>query len=264
MIKENKIKAIISSALILLPALITLIFQEQLSNIIRENFLGESSLGLFFMTLFLPCLLESLHWVMLLITEADYRKNPQHKKLVGIIFFIVPVISLFVECLFFAIILGWQISLQLLCSLTIGIAMMIVSIVCAVDSSNKGSGMSFRWLILCMGAFLTNGLVGLMQKIHQSSDFKAELSTFLIIAFLFSAVYSLVFAFIGCKKGQKITVTQSGRVRKLILFSVICGAGIAFCNHINMYLAGVMAAIVFYPVVNGASMLLNTIAGVAL
>ena len=146
----------------------------------------------------------------------------------------------------------------------IGIALMIVSIVCAVDNSNKGSGMSVRWLLLCLGAFLTNGLIGLMQKIHQSSNFKGELSAFLIIAFLFSAVYSLVSAFHGCKKGQKITVMQSGRVKKLILFSVICGAGIAFCNHINMYLAGVMQAIIFYPVVNGASMLLNTIAGVAL
>ena len=146
----------------------------------------------------------------------------------------------------------------------IGIALMIVSIVCAVDSSNKGSGMSVRWLILCLGAFLTNGLIGLMQKIHQSSDFKGELSAFLIIAFLFSAVYSLVSAFLGCKKGQQITVLQSGRLKKLILFSVICGVGIALCNHINMYLAGVMQAIIFYPVVNGASMLLNTVAGVAL
>ena len=103
-----------------------------------------------------------------------------------------------------------------------------------------------------------------MQKIHQSSNFKGELSAFLIIAFLFSAVYSLVSAFLGCKKGQKITVMQSSKVKKLFLFSVICGAGIAFCNHINMYLAGVMQAIIFYPVVNGASMLLNTIAGVAL
>ena len=49
-----------------------------------------------------------------------------------------------------------------------------------------------------------------------------------------------------------------------MMFSVVCGIGIALCNQINMYLAGVMEAIIFYPVVNGGSMLLNIIAGVAL
>lgn len=147
MIKENKIKALVSSLLILLPPLITLFFWRHFNDTMRESFLGESTHGLLFMTLFLPCLLLVLHWVMLLVTAADYRKNPQHKKLVGIIFFISPVISLFVGCLFFAIILGWQIRIQLVCGLMIGIAMMIIGNYMPKSRPNHTMGARTRWAL---------------------------------------------------------------------------------------------------------------------
>jgi len=115
-----------------------------------------------------------------------------------------------------------------------------------------------------MGSFLCSGAVGVMQKVHQSSAHKDELVIFLIIAFLVSAVFSALMAQKGRAGGQQISVTSKPKLRKFILFSIVCGIGIALCNQINMYLAGVMEAMIFYPVVNGGSMLLTTIAGVAL
>ena len=101
-----------------------------------------------------------------------------------------------------------------------------------------------------------------MQKVHQSSAHKDELGIFLVIAFLFSAVYSFITARKAVIGGQKMTVMADGRIKKLMIFSVVCGIGIALCNQINMYLAGVMEAVIFYPIVNGGSMLLTTLAGV--
>ena len=146
----------------------------------------------------------------------------------------------------------------------VGMALMLVSLVCAVDASNTESGMSFKWLLLCLGSFLGSGSVGVMQKLHQSSIHRGELSVFLVIAFFVSALFSFICSRICLKRGEKITVTLPARVRKLIVFSVVCGFGIALCNQINMYLAGVMEAIIFYPVVNGGFMLLNILAGVLL
>lgn len=143
-----------------------------------------------------------------------------------------------------------------------GIALMIVSFVCAVDSSNEKLGTSFKWFLLCLGSFLCSGAVGVMQKVHQSSAHRDELGVFLVIAFVVSAVFSALMA--RSRKDQPIRVTSRPRLRKFILFSIICGIGIALCNQINMYLAGVMEAMIFYPVVNGGSMLLTTIAGVVL
>ncbi len=61
-----------------------------------------------------------------------------------------------------------------------------------------------------------------------------------------------------------MNILSAGRIRKLLIFSVACGIGIALCNQINMYLAGVMEAVIFYPVVNGDFMLLNILAGILL
>ena len=145
-----------------------------------------------------------------------------------------------------------------------GIVLMVISFVCAVDTSANGMGTSLKWFLLCLGSFLCSGAVGVMQKVHQSSPQRDELGIFLIIAFVVSALFSAVMALQGRSKGQQLTVLAPAKRKKLLLISLICGVGIALCNQINMYLAGVMNAMIFYPVVNGGSMLLTTAAGVLL
>lgn len=143
----------------------------------------------------------------------------------------------------------------------VGIAMMIVSFVCAVDKQNEEAGMTFKWMLLCLGSFMFSGSVGVMQKVHQSSPHKDELGIFLVIAFVASAIFSAVLSTYYKKGGQQITVLSGAKLKKFVIVSIVCGIGIALCNQINMYLAGVMEAIIFYPVVNGAGMLLTTAAG---
>lgn len=144
----------------------------------------------------------------------------------------------------------------------VGMALMLVSFVCAVDGKNDQSGMNFKWMLMCLGSFLFSGSVGVMQKAHQTSPHKDELGVFLVIAFLISAVFSLaLMGWSKAKKGESITVLSRARIKKFIMVSAVCGVGIALCNQINMYLAGVMDSFIFYPVVNGASMILTTAAG---
>lgn len=148
----------------------------------------------------------------------------------------------------------------------IGIALMLVSIACSVDT-RKDTGKvstSLRWLLFCLGAVLTSGSVGIMQKVHQNSSYKEELSVFLVLAFLFSTAYSLVMALALRKKGLTLTVTRGTKRKKYVLYGVVCGVGFALCNQINMYLAGAMEAILFYPTVNGGGMLLTSAAGLVL
>lgn len=144
----------------------------------------------------------------------------------------------------------------------VGIVLMVISFACAVDRQNGETGMSFKWMLLCLGSFLFSGSVGVMQKVHQSSAYKDELGIFLVIAFIASAIFSAALsAYYKKKCGQQITVINGVKVKKFVVVSIVCGIGIALCNQINMYLAGVMDAIIFYPVVNGAGMLLTTAAG---
>jgi len=146
-----------------------------------------------------------------------------------------------------------------------GIALMIVSFVCAVDSNNEGSGASLKWLLLCLGAFLGSGSVGVMQKLHQNSVYKDELGVFLVVAFVASALFSLILTIYYSRvRGEPITVVRAPKFKKFAIISFISGVGFALVNQINMYLAGVIDAIIFYPVVNGASMILTTAAGIIL
>ncbi len=144
-----------------------------------------------------------------------------------------------------------------------GIALMLVSFVCAVDTKNEKSGTSLRWLAFCLGSFLFSGSIGVMQKIHQSSPHKNELGMFLVIAFVVSAVFSWVYAAMQKKKAP-VTLFKPAKIRKFIWISVVCGIAIALVNQINMFLAGAMEAIVFYPVFNGSCMILTTAAGLVL
>lgn len=147
----------------------------------------------------------------------------------------------------------------------VGIALMIVSFACAVDGENGGSGASLKWLLLCLGAFICSGSVGVMQKLHQNSVHKDELGVFLVVAFVVSALFSLAMTvYFNRRRGEPITVLSGRKFKKFAIISFISGVGFALVNQINMYLAGVMDAIIFYPVVNGASMILTTAAGILL
>lgn len=147
----------------------------------------------------------------------------------------------------------------------VGIALMVVSFICAVDRQSGESGMTFKWMLFCLGSFLFSGGVGVMQKVHQSSAYRDELGIFLVIAFIISAVFSAAMSiYYRNAKNQRITVLKGAKFRKFVAVGAVSGVGIALCNQINMYLAGVMDAIIFYPVVNGAGMLLTAAAGLIL
>lgn len=145
----------------------------------------------------------------------------------------------------------------------VGIVFMIASFLCAVDRKNDRIGASLKWFVFCMIAFLTSGAVGVMQKIHQNSPHKSELGMFLILAFGVSAIFSqLTVLYLKHRKGQSVTVYQKEKRSRYIWYSILCGIGIGLVNQINLYLAGAMDSVIFYPVFNGAMILLTSLIGV--
>ena len=143
-----------------------------------------------------------------------------------------------------------------------GVVCMLISFVCAMDRENDKAGVSLKWFLFCMIAFVFNGAIGVMQKVHQSSAHKDELAVFLITAFLFSAVFSAAMIPVFRKKEGNVSVLGKEKVKKFLIVGVVCGVFIAFCNQINMYLSGVMPSVIFFPVVNGGCMILTAIVGV--
>lgn len=141
----------------------------------------------------------------------------------------------------------------------IGIAVMLVSVVCAINTGAGERKASAKWLILCLLTFVCSGGIGVMQKVHQSSGHGAESMTFLITAFVTSAVLSGIVFFV---KRPRAAVTSPKPSALLIFMTVISGVFIALANQINLYLSGAMDSAVFFPIVNGGGMLLAALAGI--
>lgn len=147
----------------------------------------------------------------------------------------------------------------------VGIVLMVGCFVFSVNTGGEQKKASFKWLVYCAVAFICTGLIGIMQKVHQSSAYKDELDAFLIIAFAFSCVYSTVrWIILTVKNGSIRFPVEEGKKTVLhwkpLLMIAFAGCCVAANNKLNLFLSGVMDSAVFFPVVNGAGLILASLA----
>lgn len=99
MLKAHKKKLIISSAVILLPILAGLLLWNQLPDTMATHWgadgqadgWGSKAFAVFGM----PMILLALHWLGLWITTKDPGQKKQTRKAFGMIFWLMPIVSLF-------------------------------------------------------------------------------------------------------------------------------------------------------------------------
>lgn len=110
MLKQNKIKVIVSSVVILLPILFGLILWNQLPDTLTTHWGTDGNADGFgtkpLVVFGFPVMLLILHLICLFITAKDNRSRGQNKKAMGIVFWIVPLISLFTNGMVYATALG--------------------------------------------------------------------------------------------------------------------------------------------------------------
>ena len=160
--------------------------------------------------------------------------------------------------LFFHETLGW--------AQIVGMLLMLVSFVLATEPRAGEKRATWRWLALCLVAFFATGGIGIMQKVHQSSSHKGELSAFLILAFATSSLLCFAFSLLlqrreRAQKKEDVSPGAASAQRWLLLaVMAISGGCVAVNNKFNLYLSGVMDSAVFFPIVNGGGLVLATLA----
>ena len=140
----------------------------------------------------------------------------------------------------------------------IGIILMLGCFALAVDTDNKeGKKANWTWFLFCIIALLTCAGIGLLQKVHQTSEYKNELMGFLIIAFLTSSIISLGGYFVLKKQENAIAKEKTTKewILNFIFALIVCGVGVAGNNAINLYLSGVIDTAIFFPIANGVPLL---------
>lgn len=144
-----------------------------------------------------------------------------------------------------------------------GIALMLISFVFATENGAEKKKTNLSWLLLCITVFLSTGGIGLMQKIHQTSDYKAELDVFLVLAFITTAIVCVFVAAISWSpKAREGDFAKMNKKTLLFLLAVTVGGGVcvAINNKLNLFLSGVMDTSVFFPIANGGAVVLSTLA----
>ena len=151
----------------------------------------------------------------------------------------------------------------------VGMVLMLASFVLAAKSDGDEKKVNLKWLFLCLIAFVATGGIGVMQKVHQSSEYRDELNAFLIIAFVSSAVLCAFFAALMKRRESRFAdekEKKNGKRQVWLLLGIMIASGacVAVNNKFNLYLSGVMDSAVFFPIVNGGGLVLTTLAAVLL
>ncbi len=142
----------------------------------------------------------------------------------------------------------------------VGLVLMIACFVLSVDLK-KDSQMSLKWLLAALASFLAWGLVGVCQQVHQNSSHAGELQGFLMWAFIFSTVMFAVLYFITAAKDKSLKSNFNIKSRDSI-GATLTGVVIGAVNIINLYLSGKLAAVIFFPIVNGGVIVLSGLAAI--
>ena len=143
----------------------------------------------------------------------------------------------------------------------VGVALMVAALVlCADVFGKKSGGTGRRWMPACLCASAMTGALGVMQKTYQTSAHSGEMAAFLAVSFVVSAAGALL--------AWRIFQRRGARPAGVLLFTrgflpFALGAGVlaGVLNHLNLFLIGVLPAVLFFPVCNGGTILCSALVG---
>ena len=151
MIKKNKGTLIITSIVLLIPIFIGLILWNQLPEQIPSHWDingevdGWSSKA--FAVFVFPCLLLVLHWVCVLASSADPKAKDYHPKMLHLVLWICPVIGLVVNALVYATALGYQLNVEIIMPLLVGLMFIIVGNLLPKCRQSYTLGIKLPWTL---------------------------------------------------------------------------------------------------------------------
>lgn len=151
MMKRYKGKLVLSSVVLMLPMLVGVLFWDSLPERIATHWgidgvaNGWSSRPV--AVFGLPLFLLVLHWVCMLVTSKDPGNKGQNSKVIEMIFWICPVLSLFTCGLTYAAAFGREISVQLLTFEILGLMFIIVGNYLPKCKQNHTIGIKIKWTL---------------------------------------------------------------------------------------------------------------------
>ena len=150
MLKKNKWKLIISSIVILFPGLIGLLLWNKLPKNITVHWGIDGEANGFagkWIIFLLPAILLAIHWLCLLITAKDKHNDEQNPKFFGIIFWIIPVLSLVVSGMMYMAVVGKALEMSAFIFVFLGAVFAFIGNYLPKCRKNFTMGIRTKWTL---------------------------------------------------------------------------------------------------------------------
>lgn len=150
-LKQYKKELIISSLVILLPIVFGLLLWNQLPDTMTTHWgvngqadgHGSKSFAVFFM----PLILLFTHWLCLWITSKDPGQKKQSKKAIGMIFWLMPMVSLFSSAVLYGTALGAEFNMASILFVMLGLMFMGIGNYMPKTKQNYTLGIKVVWTL---------------------------------------------------------------------------------------------------------------------
>ena len=151
MIKKNWKTLVLTSIVTLIPMFVGLLLWNQLPDQIPSHWDingeidGWSSKG--FAVFGFPGLLIAIHWLCVFASYADPKSKNYHPKMIGLMLWICPVLSLVLNSLVYATALGYQLSVEIIMPLLVGLMFVIVGNLLPKCRQSYTMGIKLPWTL---------------------------------------------------------------------------------------------------------------------
>ena len=253
MIKQHKWKLLLSSILILLPVIAGLILRDALPQqmAIHWGFDGtaDARSGRLFAIFTVPVSVLVVHWVCVLICFADSKNRNQNRKVVGLIFWFCPVVSLFVSGMLYAAALGMEFGIGKIIFAGVGLMFVVIGNYLPKCKQNSTIGIKVTWTLkkeenwnkthrLAGKTWVIGGLT-LMLSVFLPQGFFAVLGIMVFFVMVsLSAFYSFFYYRKQLKDGTaaETDVRRPDRKQNASVTTVLCGWSAVICVFVGILL----------------------------
>lgn len=151
MIKQNRLKIIVSFLITAIPLIVGLILWNKLPDKIATNFDWNGNVSGYsskmFTVLGLPLILITANFVCIIATSADPKIKNISKGLFSVIISIIPVCSLFCSMAIYTYALGYDFNMKNITSVMLGVMFVVLGFVLPKCKQNYTVGIKLPWTL---------------------------------------------------------------------------------------------------------------------
>lgn len=149
--KEYRKRMILTSLVTIIPMFVGLLLWNKLPDTMATHFGSNNTPNGWssktFAVIGLPLLLLVLHWISVGITLNDPKKRNIGKMMFTVVFWIIPIVSLFANGAILLYALGWKVDIGLIISILIGIVFILLGNYLSKNRQNYTVGIKLPWTL---------------------------------------------------------------------------------------------------------------------